>query len=74
MPAHIRADPTSYVKNPPRPEKGGFPAWTEAALASSAWSNSWGKRWPQKGDAVVLTTRFDDAFRYARQLHRLASL
>ena len=26
---HVKADPTSGVKNPPRPKTGGFPAWTE---------------------------------------------
>ena len=29
MPANVKADPTSGVKNPPRPKTGGFPAWTE---------------------------------------------
>lgn len=37
---HVKTDPTSGVKNPPRPKTGGFPAWTEDDV------DRYEKRWP----------------------------
>jgi integrase len=74
---HVKTDPTSGVKNPPRPKTAGFPVWTEDDV------DQYERRWPigtkeRVWLAVLLYTglRRGDAVRLGRQhiRHGVATL